>query len=165
MNGKDLCENGILCHSERLTVRRMREGDLPCLYELLSDERVMRYLEPVYTLADTEAFLHKAGLSLPPLIYAVEDGDGHFTGYIIYHACGEECMEIGWVLRPEEWHKGYADELTKCLVEKTKEMERDAVIECIPGQETTKHIALKNGFEYRGILDGCCQYVSVRGGR
>ena len=51
-------------------IRGFEESDLLPLFELLSDEEVMRYIEQPYTLEQTEAFLKKAGLSDPPLIYA-----------------------------------------------------------------------------------------------
>ena len=67
-----------------ITIRRMRSGDADELYRLLSDPVVMRYLEPPYDRVQTEAFLHDAGLSEPPLVYAVQE-DERFIGYVIYH--------------------------------------------------------------------------------
>ena len=82
-----------------IIIRRMKSSDADALYRLLSDPEVMRYLEPLYDRAQTEAFLHRAGLSEPPLVYAAE-GNGHFIGYVIYHPYDEESIEIGWVLFP-----------------------------------------------------------------
>ena len=81
-----------------LNIRRFKKDDLQALYELLSDEEVMRYIEPPYSLPQTEAFLHFAGLALSPLIYAVETPNRDFVGYVIYHDYDEESKEIGWVL-------------------------------------------------------------------
>lgn len=67
-----------------IIIRRMKSSDADALYRLLSDPEVMRYLEPLYDRAQTEAFLHRAGLSEPPLVYAAE-GNGRFIGYVIYH--------------------------------------------------------------------------------
>ena len=50
-----------------IIIRRMKSSDADALYRLLSDPEVMRYLEPLYDRAQTEAFLHRAGLSEPPL--------------------------------------------------------------------------------------------------
>lgn len=72
----------------------MKSSDADALYRLLSDPEVMRYLEPLYDRAQTEAFLHRAGLSEPPLVYAAE-GNGRFIGYVIYHPYDEESIEIG----------------------------------------------------------------------
>ena len=56
-----------------LSIRRMRKDDLGWLYRLLSDPEVMRWLEPPYSMEQTEAFLFRAGLSENPLIYAAEE--------------------------------------------------------------------------------------------
>ena len=61
----------------------MTEKDLGPQAELLSDERVMRYLEPPFSSEQSRVFLDEAGLAEPPLINAVEDGHG-FVGYVIY---------------------------------------------------------------------------------
>lgn len=56
-----------------LSIHRMRKEDLGWLYRLLSDPEVMRWLEPPYSMEQTEAFLFCAGLSENPLIYAAEE--------------------------------------------------------------------------------------------
>ena len=53
----------ILCKTKNLFVRRMLPGDIDDLFLLLSDELVMKYLEPPYSREAAEAFLKKAGLS------------------------------------------------------------------------------------------------------
>ena len=75
-----------------ITIRNMRPGDADALYRLLSDPEVMRYLEPPYDRVQAEAFLHHAGLSEPPLVYAVEE-NGSFIGYVIYHAYDAESRD------------------------------------------------------------------------
>ncbi len=136
-----------------LTIRNMNENDFESLYGLLSDPQVMRYLEAPYTKEKTKQFLKNAGLSDPPLIYAV-DKNGMMIGYVIFHEYDDEGMEIGWVLHPCYWENGYASYLTERLIEKTLDLGRQPVIECVPEQEATKHIALKHGFEYEGKKDG-----------
>ena len=77
-----------------ITIRRMQSSDADALYRLLSDPMVMRYLEPPYDRAQTEAFLRRAGLAEPPLVYAVQE-DEHFIGYVIYHDYDKDSVEIG----------------------------------------------------------------------
>ena len=60
--------------TEALHIRRLTAEDLEPLHRLLSDPAVMRYLEPPFTRAQTEAFLQKAGMGREPLIRAVEEG-------------------------------------------------------------------------------------------
>ena len=136
-----------------ITIRNMRPGDADALYRLLSDPEVMRYLEPPYDRVQAEAFLHHAGLSEPPLVYAVEE-NGSFIGYVIYHAYDVESVEIGWVLLPEYWGRGYASALTDQLIDRARQAQKSVVIECAPAQEATKRIAIKKGFRACGTCGG-----------
>ena len=113
----------------------------------------MRYIEPPYTEEKAASFLKTAALSDPPLIYAVER-DGHFIGYIIFHDYDESSMEIGWVLHPSYWGMGCASSLTAQLIDRCQSLGKQAVMECAPEQEVTKHIAQKYGFAYIGNEDG-----------
>ena len=141
-----------------LRIRRFEESDLQSLHELLSDEEVMRYIEPPFTLEKTRGFLENAGLTDDPHIYAVEDEYGIFIGYVIYHDYGNDSKEIGWLLSKRFWGKGFAQALTKVLVQKAKADRKSAIIECSPEQEATKHIAEKLEFRYAGLIDGCDVY-------
>ena len=141
-----------------LRIRRFEESDLQSLHELLSDEEVMRYIEPPFTLEKTRGFLENAGLTDDPLIYAVEDEYGIFIGYVIYHDYGNDSKEIGWLLSKRFWGKGFAQALTKVLVQKANADRKSAIIECSPEQEAAKHIAEKLEFRYAGLIDGCDVY-------
>ena len=141
-----------------LRIRRFEESDLQSLHELLSDEEVMRYIEPPFTLEKTKGLLENAGLADDPLILAVENEASIFIGYVIYHDYENDSKEIGWILSKRFWGKGVAQELTKILVQKTKADGKSAIIECSPEQEATKHIAEKFGFMYIGHIDGCDVY-------
>lgn len=140
-----------------ITIRNMQPGDAEALYKLLSDPEVMRYLEPPFDREQTEAFLHQAGLTKPPLVYAAEK-NGIFIGYVIYHAYDRGSVEIGWVLLPEYWGRGYASALTDRLIDRARQEQKSVVIECAPAQEATKRIAVKKGFRDCGICDGLAVY-------
>lgn len=141
-----------------LRIRRFEENDLQSLHKLLSDEEVMRYIEPPFTLEKTRDFLENAGLTDESLIYAVEDESSTFIGYAIYHDYGNDSKEIGWLLSKQFWGKGFAQVLTEMLVQKAKAEGKSAIIECSPEQEATKHIAEKLEFRYAGLIDGCDLY-------
>ena len=136
-----------------LTIRKMNMNDLEPLYELLSDPKVMYYLEQPFTREKTKRFLIDYGMSDPPGVYAVDRG-GTFIGYVIFHAYDEVSMELGWVLHPLYWGKGYASQLTELLIEKGLELHKQLVIECVPEQEITRHLATKYGFDYDGTTGG-----------
>ena len=136
-----------------LTIRKMNENDLEPLCELLSEPQVMKYLEPPYTKEKTKSFLIDAGLSDPPRVFAVERANT-FIGYVIFHTYDDVSIEIGWVLHPTYWGKGYASYLTELLIEKGLELHKQLVIECVPEQEITRHLAMKYDFDYDGRADG-----------
>ena len=140
-----------------ISIRNIQPGDADALYKLLSDPEVMRYLEPPFDREQTEAFLHQAGLTKPPLVYAAEK-NGIFIGYVIYHAYDRGSVEIGWVLLPEYWGRGYASALTDRLIDRARQEQKSVVIECAPAQEATKRIAVKKGFRDCGICDGLAVY-------
>lgn len=136
-----------------LAIRRIDEKDLGPLVELLSDARVMRYLEPPFSSERSRTFLDETGLTDPPLIYAVEDSCG-FAGYVIYLDYDEASVEIGWVLAPRTWGQGYATELTRVLLGWAQAAGKDVVIECVPEQVATRRIADRFGFSLAGERDG-----------
>ena len=135
----------------------MSGRDIESLFSLLSDEDVMRYIEPAFTREKAQEFLMSAGLSEEPLIYAV-DNDSAFVGYVIFHTFDEDSIEIGWVLHKRFWGKGYAQNLTKMLIDKAFSLEKDVIIECSTEQEATKHIAQKYGFLLTESVDGLYVY-------
>ena len=144
--------------TERLRIRRFQKGDANALYRLLSDEAVMRFLEPPFSWEQTVRFLNTYALVDSPAILAVEDRSSQFVGYVIYHPYEMDAYEIGWVLCREDWHKGYAQELTRALIEDARTKTRNLILECVPEQIATRVIAQRNGFVWEGNRDGCDIY-------
>ena len=146
----------MLVETKRLLVRRFAASDAPALHALLSDPEVMRYLEPPYSREQTERFLRQAGLCEPPLVYAVtQKRGGALIGQLIWHPWDENAMELGWLLRRDQWGKGFAGELTEAALTLTR---RDVVLECCPEQRATRHIALRFGFVLAEGRDGLLVY-------
>ena len=140
-----------------IVIRRMNGDDKKALFDLLSDPLVMQFLEEPYSEKKTEQFLLSAGLSSDPLIYAVEK-ESKFVGYVIYHDFDENSLEIGWVLSPKYWGKGIASFLTEQMIAKSKTSGKQLVIECVPGNDVTIHIAEKYGFRNEGLHDGLLRF-------
>ncbi len=145
--------------TERLHIRRFQEEDLHALHALLSDADVMKYLEAPYTKEMTERFLFQCGISDPPLIYAVEDREKTFVGYVIYHPYDQDSYEIGWVLHKNQWGKGYASELMQRLIEDARGRTSKLLIECAPAQEITKRIARRHHFTLAEAKDDLELYI------
>ncbi len=147
-----------LVSDERFYLRRFKEEDLEELQNLLADEEVMKYLEKPYTPEQSEEFLKKQGLTDKPRILTVDDRNHRFAGYVIYHPYDEENMEIGWVLKKENWRQGLAALLTKQLIAMALAESKGCVIECLPEQQATIRIAENNGFRLAGRRDGLLVY-------
>lgn len=135
----------------RTILRRFEAGDLEALHGLLSDPLVMCHLEPPFSREQTARFLAEEDLCEQPRIFAVEQA-GTFVGYVIYHDYDENSVELGWVLSPHVWRHGLAQELTCRLVACAHAAGKGAVLECVPEQAVTRHIAQKLGFSRRPAL-------------
>jgi len=150
----------MIIETERCIIRDLCMDDADALYEVLSDDEVMTYIEPAFDLEQTREFIKEAGLCEPPLVYALEWKDGRkVIGHVIYHQYEEDSYELGWIINRNYWGRGIADEVTKALVETAgRNGVRSCVIECDNEQAASRHIALKNGFLYEGEDDGCEVY-------
>lgn len=130
--------------TERLKIRKFTNKDLTELYNLLSDEDVMEFIELPFSWEKTVNFLNSLALIDPPLIYVVEDFSQKFIGYVIFHEYDNDSFELGWILNKRYWWKGYANELTKAFIKRSSNIGKNLIIECAPNQENTKRIvALK----------------------
>lgn len=137
-----------------LKMIRMSKNDFYGLYDLLSNPEVMKYLEPPYDVKKAEEFLLNYGLKDIPLVYSVLDDDDQFIGYVNFHEYDETGYEIGWVLKPEHWNKGYATKLTQKLIDRCIDLNKDAIIECDREQIAAIKIATKYKFKYIGHEEG-----------
>ncbi len=141
--------------TERLKIRKFTDNDLRDLYNLLSDEDVMEFIEATFSWEKTANFLNSVALIDSPLIYAVEDFNQKFIGYLIFHEYDKDSFELGWILNKGDWGKGYANELTKAFIKISSKIGKNLIIECDLTQEISKRIAMKYDFEFLGESDGC----------
>lgn len=141
--------------TERLKIRKFTNNDLRDLYNLLSDEDVMEFIEAPFSWEKTANFLNSVALIDSPLIYAVEDFNQKFIGYVIFHEYDKDSFELGWILNKGDWGEGYANELTKAFIKISSKIGKNLIIECDPTKEISKRIAMKYDFEFLGESDGC----------
>lgn len=146
--------------TERCHIRNFSAADAGELYEILSDARVMAYIEPVFDKAGTRRFIEAAGLCEPPLVYAVTGKvSGRLIGHVIFHRFESSSYEIGWILTRDVWGQGIASELTAALVQQVRRLGADScVIECDPKQTASQAIARKSGFTCEGVTDQLIRY-------
>lgn len=96
--------------TKRLRIRDFRADDTHAAFLYLSDPRVMRYLEPPFSLPQTQAFILRCGVERS-LVYALEDrAQRALLGHVIFHPDEAGDWEIGWVLGRDAWGKGYGKE-------------------------------------------------------
>ena len=149
--------------TERCLIRNMKMKDTDDLYQVLSDEHVMKYIEQVFDIEMTKRFIHSAGLCEPPLVYAIVwKNSKKVIGHAIFHSYEKNDYEIGWILNRDYWGIGIADEITKELIKYAKYLGIEScVIECDDRQIASKKIAIKNGFAYEDKLDNLERYRLV----
>lgn len=78
--------------TKRCLIRELTMEDADDLHKVLSDERVMRYIENVFDLEKTINFIRAAGLCKPPLVFGLAYTWVEWLEYNIQRALGE-CMD------------------------------------------------------------------------
>lgn len=139
----------MLIETDRLIIRRFDISDTDALYKILSKEIVMQYIEPVYILDKTAAFINDCAMCKPPKVFALEQKNTNsLIGHLIYHSYGADSYEIGWVIDDKFWNQGLASEIIAALIDYAKRSDVSSlVIECDRNQTITRHIAEKYGFK------------------
>ena len=108
----------LIFETKRLLVRRYTGNDKDHFFFLNGNEEVMRYIRPVKTKEECDAFLLQviAYSEAEKLLgrWAVEDKSSkEFVGsFAVIPVEGKDQMQLGYSLLFEHWGKGYATELT-----------------------------------------------------
>lgn len=146
--------------TERCLIRNMKMEDADDLYQALSDQCVMMYVEQPFDMERTKQFIQSAGLCEPPLVYSIVwKMTGKVIGHAIFHSYEKNGYEIGWVINKDYWGMGIADEVTKGLIIHARNLGVEScIIECEKRQIASQKIAVRNGFAYEGQSDGLERY-------
>lgn len=150
-------------NTERCLIRNMMMTDADDLHQVLSDERLMFYIEQTFDLQKTKSFIQSAGVCKPPLVYAIVwKITGKVISHVIFHPYEKNDYEIGWILNKDYWGMGIADEVTKGLINSARDLGVEScIIECDERQIASQKIAIKNGFAYEGRSDNLERYRLV----
>ena len=108
-------ETGVEFRTERLVLRPAREGDLKAIHAILSNPKAMAYWStpPHETLQQSRAWLQSMiDLRLPD----GEDFIIELGGKAIGKAGLWRFTEIGFILHPEFWGQGYAQEALRAVI-------------------------------------------------
>ena len=109
----------IIFETERLVVRKFTTADYDNLYLLHGNPEVMRYIRPVKTKVESDAFLDMALVTYASSYmgrWAVDEKlTGNFAGtFVIVPITDDtEKIQLGYSFTPENWGKGFATEVTR----------------------------------------------------
>lgn len=106
----------------RLRLRRFTAADLDLMYRLQGDPQVMRYAGGARTREQVAEMLDERVLRYydehPGLgTWATVLDDGTCVGlHLLNHIYGEVHIQVGYLLFPEHWGKGYATEMCRAVL-------------------------------------------------
>ena len=106
--------------TNRLYLRSFKMADAQDALSWLGDPEAMRYIEPVFDKAKAEDFICTCG----HLVYCLcLRESGQAIGHVIWHPYmgQKDVYELGWILAPAYWGRGYAKEISKALLEQARE--------------------------------------------
>lgn len=136
-----------MLRTERLLLRRARPEDAEAFHAIMCDPRAMRYWStpPHATLDDTRAWVAKvvASSEAESDDYVVE-----LDGRVIGKAGCWRVPEIGYILHPDHWGKGYAREAMMAVIAHlfaTRDLER-IVADVDPRNKASIGLLLRLGF-------------------
>jgi RimJ/RimL family protein N-acetyltransferase len=103
--------------SERLVIRRFKPEDWRDIHEYLSDKDVVRF-EPYETFCEEESREEAICRSESEAFLAVCLKDsGKVIGNLYFEKQKYDTYEIGYVFNKNYWHKGYATESARALID------------------------------------------------
>ena len=153
--------------TERLCIRRWRQGDEPRLVEIYSHPEVVEHLPKcdVPTLEAAHAFLERLIRTYTAygpgygLWAAVRKEDGVPVGTVLLkHLPGEDDVstsdvEVGWHLARECWNQGYATEMAQAALDHGFEHQGERVICAVTKPANTRSVKVMNrlGMTHRGM--------------
>lgn len=104
--------------TERLIIRDFQKEDYKDVFEYLSDNLVMEYIEPIFTETQTKGFIKKYGIERKRIFAVEEKSLGKVIGHVIFHKFNEPLeYELGWILNRKFHGNGYAKEASLALFE------------------------------------------------
>lgn len=157
-----------ILETERLYMREMKQGDFDALSRILKDEETMYAYNGAFNDAETQEWLDRQigryrryGFGLWAVILK-ENGEmiGQ-CGVTVQPWKDKEVLEVGYLLRRDCWHKGFATEAAQaCRDYAFDRLNADEVCSIIRDTNTaSQRVAQRNGMKvtdrwtkhYRGV--------------
>ncbi|MBQ9301043.1 MAG: GNAT family N-acetyltransferase [Clostridia bacterium] len=161
----------------RLTLRPFRAADAPDMVDLLTDPAVSRtYVLPDFPRREDAAglFARLLAMSGAPehFIYGISLGE-RIIGFVNDVQTGETDIELGYVIAPAHWNRGYAAEALAACIEALFALGFDTVSAgYFEGNEASRRVMEKCGMRpacksqvivYRGQERVCIYYEISKG--
>jgi len=149
----------MILETERLALRRLKDTDFDALATILRDPQVMYAYEHGFTAEEVQQWLDrqleryaKYGFGLWAVI---EKSSGEFIGQCgitMQDWNGREVPEIGYHLRRDKWHQGFAIEAAMACKEYAFTVLGFREVYSIIRENNlpSQHVALRNGMSVRG---------------
>jgi RimJ/RimL family protein N-acetyltransferase len=99
--------------SERLILRQLKLDDAPALFDVLSDDEVMRYWSsgPHAHIEETKSYIAwNAEIDSDHVCWAITLDEKVALGWVILLPHRKDSFELGYILGRSHWGKGYAYE-------------------------------------------------------
>ncbi len=153
-----------MINTERLLLRATTDDDIEQLYHVVfSQTEVMQYLPQARILSykETKEYIQKSfiinqqNIGLGSLIEKSSQSIIGFSGLLYCDYLGLNDIECGYAIAQSHWHKGYATEIGKALIENVfKQQNRCRVLATVAAKNRTSiHVLLKLGFQYTDSIN------------
>lgn len=149
----------IRLETTRLLIRPFIAGDLPSVYEYLSNPAVMKFIpEGVFTEEQTKEFIEANMGETAEKFAVILKEDNCLIGHIAYHPWFmTQTYELGWVFNPRYHNKGYASEAAAAFIKygfDTQNLHR-IIATCQPQNPPSYRVMEKIGMRREGEFRQC----------
>jgi RimJ/RimL family protein N-acetyltransferase len=106
--------------TSRLVLRQIRETDAVALHKVLSDDRVMTWWSSGAhnTVEETAAYISwNAAIDPGHFCWAITSENDEALGWVILIEKRPAVHELGYILRQDQWARGYAKEACIAVIE------------------------------------------------
>jgi RimJ/RimL family protein N-acetyltransferase len=144
--------------TDRLLLRRWRDGDRDAFAALNADPVVMEHFPAVMDRAGSDAFAdrveaHFEQYGYGPWAVDVEGAFAGYTGLLWSDVLGHPALEIGWRLAHPFWGRGLATEAATAALAAGLSVEPEIVSFTAAGNVRSRRVMERIGMTYEGEFD------------
>lgn len=140
--------------TSRLQIRKIETGDRNAYLSLATDEAVMRFITGGALGVEaaeqrfSKALVINAQHPQFGLYLLTDQASGGFVGVAKLVLTAEGELEVGYMIAPAYWGRGYASEITAALTHYARQLAPDYRLIAIvdPANQASRRVLEKNGF-------------------